>query len=242
VHDAKALQSLSHRADCRHGGIGADTDATHRADGGAMTPRRLSIVRGDSADSSHTASSTASHALDADATYIVGVRAGDEAVFRAMVAAYLAPLTRFAFGCIGEEDPAHDIVQDVFVRVWRLGPDWDPRAGVAAYLFTAVRNRALDMLKAGRASTRARETLRAELDFDAHTADPYVDVLLVSAVRQELTTLTSRQRDALRLRYEHGHTMPQVAQILGIHQTAAEKLVARALASLRARLASFRSR
>jgi RNA polymerase sigma factor (sigma-70 family) len=57
-----------------------------------------------------------------------------------------------------------------------------------------------------------------------------------------LQQLTDRQRDVLRLRYEQGHTMPQVAKILGVEVRAAEKLIARALTTLRTRLSDLREK
>lgn len=198
-----------------------------------MQHRRLSLVRPESPRG-------ASGNMLADEEYIAGVQRGDEAVFTALVRAYLPPLTRFAFGFVGVEDTAHDIVQDVFARVWQLGVDWKPTGEVAPYLFTAVRHRAFDVLKAGRASQRMQDTLRAEVDSTMEQTDPYVDITLLARVRREVRSLTERQQEALRLRYEQGQTMPQVAAVLGIDLSAAEKLIARALGALRARLADLR--
>jgi RNA polymerase sigma-70 factor (ECF subfamily) len=178
--------------------------------------------------------------MHSDDAYITGVQRGDEALFTALVREHLPSLTRFAFGFTGVEDEAHDVVQEVFARVWQLGADWAPGGSVAAYLFTAVRYRALNRIKTGRASQRLRDAVLAETDHASHRSDPYPDVALVARVRRELRTLTERQRDALRLRYEHGHTMPQVARVLGVDVTAAEKLVARGLAALRTKLAQVR--
>ncbi|HXC26136.1 MAG TPA: sigma-70 family RNA polymerase sigma factor [Gemmatimonadaceae bacterium] len=178
--------------------------------------------------------------MDSDELYITGVHHGDEAVFTRLVHAYLAPLTRFAFGFIGVEDTAHDIVQDVFARIWQLGADWSPKSGVAAYLFTAVRHRSLDVIKAGRASHRLQDALLTQTELTSTDTNPYTDVALIALVRRELQTLTQRQRDALRLRYEQEHTMAQVATILGIDVSAAEKLVARALVALRTKLEHLR--
>lgn len=176
-----------------------------------------------------------------DEEYITAIRRGDEAVFTALVHAYLGPLTSFAFGCIGDEDAAHDVVQDVFARIWRLGPEWNPKHGVAGYLFAAVRNRAYDLLDADKARHRMQRAVSTELDVRSEEV-PYPDVALVARVRRELHTLTDRQRDVLRLRYEQGHTVAQIAVILGVEIRAVEKLFARGLATLRNRLADFQKK
>jgi RNA polymerase sigma-70 factor (ECF subfamily) len=176
----------------------------------------------------------------ADADYVAGVQRGDEAVFTALVHTYLDALTRFAFSFLGDEDAAHDIVQDVFARVWQLGADWNPTGSVSAYFFVSVRHRALNVLRHGQAQARANESLRAYLETVERDADPYSDVALARLVSQGILSLTDRQRDALRLRYGQGQTMPKVAEVLGIDVKAAERLVSRALTALRSRLAGVR--
>jgi RNA polymerase sigma factor (sigma-70 family) len=184
------------------------------------------ILKGHDGESSYT-----------DDAYVTGVRRGDELVFTALVRAYLDPLTRFAFSLLSDEDAAHDIVQDVFTRIWRLGVDWNPNGSLAAYLFASVRRRALDVLRDARAQMRAQEALRAHLDLVEMEVDPYPDVAFARLVSDGILALTERQRDALYLRYGQGQTMAQVAEILGVDARAAERLIARAIVSLRRRLA-----
>lgn len=174
-----------------------------------------------------------------DSEYIEGVHRGDEGIFTELVSAYVDPLTRFAFGYLGEEDTAHDVVQDVFMRVWQLGPDWNPTTGVSPYLFAAIRHRAYDILRADHARERMRVAARRIQPAGADTGDPYADPVLVALVRKAMLQLTDRQREVLRLRYEQGHTVVEAATILGIDVRAVEKLIARGLIALRTRLGVF---
>ncbi len=177
--------------------------------------------------------------MHSDRDHISGVHQRDERAFAVFVGQYLESLTRYAFAMLQHES-AHDVVQEVFARVWELGRDWDPRGSVTAYLFAAVRNRALNMIKSDRAGQRMRDAARAELLVQTTADDGGTDLALVACVHRELATLTERQRDALRLRYDYGHTVPQVAEILGINVVSAEKLIARGLETLRTRLARLR--
>jgi RNA polymerase sigma-70 factor (ECF subfamily) len=170
-----------------------------------------------------------------DAARATGVQRGDVDIFTALVREHVDGLTRFAFSLVADEDTAHDIVQDVFARIWHLGSDWNPSGGIEAYLFSAVRHRALNVLRNRRTRQRAEDVMRT-LDLGETHPDPYVDVALVQRVSKEFLALTDRQRDALRLRYGQGHTMAQIAQILGIDLRATERLVTRGLAALRTRL------
>ena len=177
-----------------------------------------------------------------DADYVAGIQRGDETMFAALVHGYIRQLTQFAFGYTGEEDAAHDIVQDVFARVWLLGRDWNPTKGVTPYLFGAVRHRAYDVIRANRARERMQHVVRLDQDATLDDRDPYADPMLVAVVRRELHALTQRQQDALQLRYEQGHTLTQTAEILGIDVSAVKKLIARGITTLRVRLAEFQRR
>ncbi len=175
-----------------------------------------------------------------DDDYIAGVQRGDEAIFTAFVHTYLPVLTRFSYGFTGNEDAAHDIVQEVFARIWQLGPDWRPFTNIAAYLFTAVRNRALNSVKAAQASERLQDALREQIDPPLGDNEAYADIALIALIRRESQRLTERQQTALRLRFEQGMTTSQVASVLGVEPKAAEKLFARAFAALRTRLERIR--
>ncbi len=167
------------------------------------------------------------------------IRDGDELAYAELVERYLEPLTRFAFSFTRDES-AHDVVQEIFVRIWSLGPRWNPPGSIVAYLFASVRNRAVDLARSDRVNQRVLNSIQQ----DAHEeyADPALvsDALLTSYVRNEIAALTERQREALRLRYNYGHSVPQIAQILGVNTKSAEKLLSRGLGALRERLRKFR--
>jgi len=176
-----------------------------------------------------------------DQDYITGVQHGDVVAFTALVRAHIDPLTRFAYGFTGTEEAAHDIVQDVFARIWELRTDWSPQGSIAAYLFASIRHRALNWIKANSANQRMRDAFLASMEQIRELDDPYNDVALTAAVHREVLRLTDRQREALRLRYEQGLTVPGVAEVLGIEVRPTEKLIARALGLLRSRLDRVRN-
>ena len=67
---------------------------------------------------------------------------------RSMVEAYAADLTRYATFILYDPDAAKDVVQDVFLRLWK-----EPRnkieGHVRLWLFRVCRNRALEIRRKG---------------------------------------------------------------------------------------------
>ncbi len=175
--------------------------------------------------------------------WIEQIRRGDAAAFETMVRAYGPQLARFAVGLLGSREDAEDIVQDVLWRVWEGRGAWRPTVSLRAYLFTAVRNRALNLLQRGRIRARYQVATQHSAQYDAELqaiASP-ADVLdeeedriaVTTALRRAFAGLTERQQSAVRLRYEHGLTFPEVAAALAVSLGAAERIVARAIRAMR---------
>ena len=174
-----------------------------------------------------------------EATLVSRIAAGDERAFEHLVRTYTVVLVHFAAGYIRDPDAAEEIVEDVFFRIWELREGWHPKSSLRAYLFTAVRNRALDWLKHVAAEERGHDRWRREIANDPavsvawqesdHREEP--DALL--ALQQALAMLTDRQREALRLRYEERLSYREVASVMEISESAVDRLLSRAVQALR---------
>lgn len=175
-----------------------------------------------------------------DQEYIVGVRTGDHSVFTHFVNTYVDSLTIFAYGIVGDEDVSHDIVQEVFARVWQIGQDWKPKRGVRPYLFQAVKNRSLNWLKFQRNQRRLMEVFKRNEHYTAIPAEDigadekqHVTYRMIRLIRLEIQTLSERQRIALQLRYEQQLAVKEVAAVMDITVRSTEQLLARALLKIR---------
>lgn len=173
------------------------------------------------------------------------IRRGDVQAFDRLVRDAFEPLARFAYGFVQNTDVAEDIVQDVLARVWQLGAAWRTTTP-AAYLFAAVRNGALKVLRHRGVESRHANRVQQQWTPDATTSrllGPEELVLWQERMQlfdEVLDSLTERQRTAFILRYEQGMTVPAIAQILDISTKGAEKLVSRVTHVLRERLDTIR--
>src|SRR5215210_863745 len=78
-----------------------------------------------------------------------------------------------AMRILGNAAQAQDVVQDVFLRVWRRPSTFDARRGeLGSYLRLMARSRALDLWREGQAAGRASDRLKVVVgDDDARTDD-----------------------------------------------------------------------
>jgi RNA polymerase sigma factor (sigma-70 family) len=80
------------------------------------------------------------------------LRAGDEEAFDLVYARWYEPMRRLAASYVRGE--AQDVVQDVFLSLWRGRASLRVRQSLGAYLLAAVRHRAIDFKARGRREQR----------------------------------------------------------------------------------------
>ena len=119
---------------------------------------------------------------------------------------------------------AEDIVLDLFFFIWKNVGRINIDKSIRSYLFTAVRNRALNHLRG----------IRAEMlleDYDIAVLDPAladIDIKDISAViAAALETVSDRARLIWKMKREENKTNAQVAKKLNISEKTVEAEVTR---------------
>jgi RNA polymerase sigma-70 factor, ECF subfamily len=177
--------------------------------------------------------------VDAEATLIARLRAGEESAFDAIYHEHAEPLWRFATRLTGSRADAEEIVHDVFSNIWEHRSSWTVHGGIAAYLFRAVRNRAIDVLRRAGVADRVSEDedlIAAPPGFGEAPLAPDEQVELDelrSALQNAIAALPERRRTAVTLRYVQGLSYAQIAAVLGMSEKAAFILVSRTRDALR---------
>lgn len=139
---------------------------------------------------------------------VLQIAAGDAEALARFYDLYAGLVNGLALRILRDVADAEDVVQEVFVQVWRQASRFDPSRGAAeAWLCTIARTRALDRLR--------RRTSRREDSEDqgpGFSTMPRNDEAL--AVRKALDTLPFDQRLALELAYYEGLTQTEIAERL----------------------------
>jgi RNA polymerase sigma-70 factor (ECF subfamily) len=140
---------------------------------------------------------------------------GDREAFAAFYDAY-SPL---AFGLIrrvvGDPDEAADVLQEVFLELWRAAPTYDPRRGTPeAWVTVRARSRGIDRVRSAR---RREEMLATPLTESAAapTTGPVVEAEDRETVHGALGALPENQREVLELAYFRGLSQSEISRRLG---------------------------
>jgi len=117
---------------------------------------------------------------------------------------------------------AEDVVQDVFLRLWRRPEAYDPdRAPLATYLRLMARSRALDLWREGEARDRVRRRVEAASGAQSAPAPEVPDAAALRAAEREgiaaaLRALPADQREAVALAYWCGLTAEEISHRSGV--------------------------
>jgi len=153
---------------------------------------------------------------------------------------HYAGLVAFARGYVDDFSAAEDVVQDVFLAVWRRWDELELRGKIRTYLYSAVRNAALDRLKHADGVLRHRTKATIALTPGPRPADEAVrHHELASAIEAAVQQLPERSREAFVMSRDGGLTYAEIAEVLGVSVKAVEASISRALRSLRHHLAPF---
>jgi RNA polymerase sigma-70 factor (ECF subfamily) len=143
-----------------------------------------------------------------------GLVAGEEAALTELYARYGPLVYAVAVRLVRDSAAAEDVVQDVFVQVWRRPASYDPAAGtLRAWLAMLARRRAIDAI---RRSARQRRRSTAEPEPAPDPAEAAVRSALASSVRAAVGALPEAQRTAVLLAYAGGLTAREIAARLGV--------------------------
>ena len=172
------------------------------------------------------------------AALVERLRLGDEAAFDTIFRTWYAPLVQFAERLLRERESAEETVQDVMLELWKRRETLVIQGSPQAYLFQSTRNRALNRIRHLRVENREEfdtDTLPASNQADAGASESEIQV----ALRAAIASLPPRCRQAFELNRLQGLKYGEVAEALGISVKAVEAHMARALRTLRERLAPW---
>ena len=172
---------------------------------------------------------------DADALLAARLAAGDHTAL-AEVFDRLAPAVYSdALRVLGHHAAAQDVVQDVFVELWRHPGRYDPEAGpLRAYLTMQTRHRAVDLIRS-ELRRAARQERSGRLEPGQPDPSPHEQVIASEAaatVRAAIAMLPESQRRIIELAYFRGLTCREAAKAAGIPEGTAKSRLRLALAKL----------
>lgn len=174
------------------------------------------------------------------------VRDGDMKAFERLVELNQRAVIGTVARMLNNLDDAHDIAQQVFVRVWRSAERYEPSAKFTTWLFTITRNLVFNEMR--RRSRKREQSLEAQAEEhhhdhaapERHNPDAAVQQAeLELAIDRAIQSLPEKQRLAVSLRRYEDMPYEEICAILGMSLPAVKSLLFRARNDLKEKLAGY---
>jgi RNA polymerase sigma-70 factor (family 1) len=147
---------------------------------------------------------------------------------------YYSGIFRFVLGFVKSSDTAEDITQDLFIKIFENKQVLDKVENLKSYLFTAAKNSTLNYLK--KVSREEQTKSKLILHYDAKKAsleDDLADIEYAKYLQECLAQLSERNKVVFNLCRNERKSYEEVAQKLGISQSAVKKHMVKSMKTLR---------
>lgn len=166
------------------------------------------------------------------------LKAGNTRAFDKIFNDHYPNLCRFAYSVVHDEDTAHSLVQQVFVKLWENRAALDHIERLTPYLTAMTRNHSLNFVK------REKRNIQLENipvgDQASNTTENQIDA---DAFEEQLIIALSLLPERCKMAFEYSRfenlTNKEIALKMEISVKGVEALIGRALKSLRISLAEY---
>lgn len=169
------------------------------------------------------------HAKADDLVLVATARDGDLVAFETLVRRHTGTVYAHALRFFGDPAAAEDIVQEVFIKVYRSLDTFDERSRFSTWLYRVTRNACLDQVRAGARRPVPIDPLDVVISAPGDLSD---SVALSASLEQALRALPPEDRDAFSAIGLFGLSYPEAAEALGVPVGTVKSRVFRARRSL----------
>jgi RNA polymerase sigma-70 factor, ECF subfamily len=175
-----------------------------------------------------------------DQELLILFQEGSEEAFNEIYQRYRASLYLHALKMLKDRDEAQDVIQEVFTKLWHKGDTLVLSTSLSSYLYTAVRNRILDIFSHEKLVAKHQESLQAFIDKGEFITDNLIrEKELASVIEREIAELPPKMREVFELSRKGHLSYAEIAEDLNIAENTVRKQISKALKRLKPRLADF---
>ena len=148
-----------------------------------------------------------------DSALIWSIRSGNQEAMAQLYDRYASVVYAVALRVLGEAAAAEDVLQEIFMQLWRNPGSFDASRGeLTPWLVVITRNRAVDVLRKRRPQSELSETLVSVEPDLASEADR---TRTADKIRATLRDMPTAQRSVLEMAYFEGYSHSEIAAKTG---------------------------
>src|SRR5690606_10968815 len=166
--------------------------------------------------------------------YIIRMRTGDQAAFKAIFLFYEKRLYSFSFRFLKDREQAEEILQEVFLNLWINREKIDSSYPLGSFLYTVTRRLTLNYLRQAANSQKLKEKLWISIkESQNETEEAVLLADLKRQINQSVQKLPRQQQLVFRLSRDEGLSHEEIAQRLRISSNTVKNHLVQALKRIR---------
>lgn len=148
------------------------------------------------------------------------IAVGNEDAFRQMFNAYAARLTAFAYSITKNREASVEIMDEVFVKIWKQKEQLVQVTNITTYLYTAIKNTALNFLshKSREPHLYAFDFINVELREEERPDQQLISSEIFSKIKKAVDELPPKCKIIFKLVREDGLKYKEAAEVLGVSE------------------------
>ena len=156
-----------------------------------------------------------SNSLDEERELIGRIRDGDIKAFEQVFKLYHSGMCNYCFKKTGDKEASKEIVQEIFISLYKNRFNWQPKGNIKSYLYKAVMNRAINHNKYNR-PIQASEIHVDEIKNGYHSnpEELLIQKEFNDSYRKAVEALPEKCRQIFLLIKESGLTYKEAAEVL----------------------------
>ena len=163
---------------------------------------------------------------------IAALKNGESKSYSYLVNSFHHRLCVYAYGLTGDSDLSEDIVQNVFIRIWKQRLNLKDDFSVKNYLYRSVYNEFIDQYRKKRSVVELEKKYIDALSTIVEEDETSLDKL-IALVKQEIENLPPKCKQTFILSKQEGLTNIEIAEYLNISIKSVEAHITKAFSILR---------
>jgi RNA polymerase sigma-70 factor (ECF subfamily) len=158
--------------------------------------------------------------LESEIELLRQVGQGDRRSFEQLYERFSGILFSVAYRILKNQEAAEDVLQDVFVQIWKKAPLFDPSRGrPMTWAVTLTRNKAIDLTRSAQRRSGLQDIMQREKEAlsrfeDRSSFDAVASDEIWQLVREAIGKLSKEQRQAIELAFFASMTQAEIAEHL----------------------------
>jgi RNA polymerase sigma-70 factor (ECF subfamily) len=167
-------------------------------------------------------------------TYLSALKNDDVTAFDQLFSCYGKRLYHFAYGYLKSKEEAEEVVQEVFLRIWRNRKHLNPDLSFKAYLFKIAYHYILELFEhINRENAHKHKIIEESFVFTDEMNERLNYQMLLQKVEKLIDQLPPRQKEILIKRKKEGVSVKDIAAQLKISPKTVENHLTEALKNLK---------